>query len=167
MKQYYTGVGTRQLPKELEERVVYFAEGMVNSGFTLRSGGADGNDSIHEKVYLQHKGNKEIYLPWNGFNGRYHNPAEGYFSIGNQYKLIQEAAIIAMRHISHWDNLTQGAKKLHTRNVLQVLGADLNTPSEILVYCTANGVLTGGTRTAVTIAKAFGIPTLDLFHYPI
>ena len=58
-----------------------------------------------------------------------------------------------------------GAKALHTRNVYQVLGLDLNTPSEFVV-CYAdvdkhNNVI-GGTATAVNIAKEVGIPVYNI-----
>lgn len=60
--------------------------------------------------------------------------------------------------------MSQGAKSLHTRNVFQVLGKDLKTPSEFLV-CYAKvdkqGVPKGGTRTAWMIAKEFNVPCFN------
>ena len=63
------------------------------------------------------------------------------------------------------DRLSQGALKLHLRNVNQVLGADLNTPSKFLI-CWAKmdkqGSPIGGTRTAWKIAEKYGIPCFNL-----
>jgi len=60
--------------------------------------------------------------------------------------------------------MSQGAKSLHTRNVFQVLGKDLKSPSEFLV-CYApvdkQGIPKGGTRTAWMIAQKYGIPCFN------
>lgn len=168
MFNHYTGVGTRDLPYSLIPRVQKFAEYLAtNTSLILRSGGADGNDSIHEDEFIIQNKTMEIYLPWTGFNNRFHDPKKGYYSISNSYHKLGEAEQIAMDNIGHWNVLKQGARKLHTRNVLQVLGADLNTPSQVVIYCTSNGKLTGGTRTAVAIANAYNIPTRDLYHHPL
>lgn len=60
--------------------------------------------------------------------------------------------------------MSKGAKSLHTRNVFQVLGKDLNNPSEFLVcYATVDkqGVPKGGTRTAWVIAQKYEIPCFN------
>jgi len=44
------------------------------------------------------------------------------------------------------------AKKLHGRNVKQVLGDDLKTPSDFLLCWTKEGKDVGGTRTAIVLA---------------
>lgn len=60
--------------------------------------------------------------------------------------------------------MSKGAKSLHTRNVFQVLGRDLKSPSEFLV-CYApvdkQGIPKGGTRTAWMIAQKYGIPCFN------
>lgn len=60
--------------------------------------------------------------------------------------------------------MSKGAKSLHTRNVFQVLGRDLNSPSEFLV-CYApvdkHGIPKGGTRTAFVLAQQYDIPCFN------
>lgn len=62
--------------------------------------------------------------------------------------------------------LSMGAKMLHTRNVFQVLGKNLDKPSSFLI-CYAevdkDGIPKGGTRTAWQIAKSRGIPCFNTF----
>lgn len=60
--------------------------------------------------------------------------------------------------------MSKGAKALHTRNVFQVLGRDLETPSEFLVcYAPVDryGIPKGGTRTAYQLAMQNGIPCFN------
>jgi hypothetical protein len=67
-----------------------------------------------------------------------------------------------MRVHPYWDNLTQGGKKLHTRNACQVLGADLKTHVDFVICWTPDGKPSGGTRTAIIIAEQNGIPVYNL-----
>ena len=66
-----------------------------------------------------------------------------------------------------WDRLSQGAKKLHQRNIHQVLGRDLENPkpSCFLLACAntdKNGDPLGGTRTAWMLAKKFNVPCFNI-----
>lgn len=146
----YTGVGSRETPEHIQEIITKIAIQLDNLGYTLRSGGADGADTAFSKG----SSNKEIYIPWKGF-------AEGkvpdYSSFADD--LLKEV------HPAY-EKLSQGAKKLHLRNVNQVLGDNLNKPSNFLI-CWAktdkNGIPKGGTRTAWMIAKKFGVPCFNLY----
>jgi len=61
----------------------------------------------------------------------------------------------------YWHNLSQGARKLQARNNYQVLGWDLNTPSEFIICWTKKGKGQGGAGQAIRIAKAYNIPVFD------
>jgi len=146
---YYTGVGSRTVPPEIGELMTKIAVKLEELGYTLRSGFASGSDTYFaEKVK-----NKEIFIPWKSF-GEGIVPQETEFA-HNLLKEIHPA----------YDRLSQGALKLHLRNVNQVLGADLNTPSKFLI-CWAKidkqGSPMGGTRTAWKIAEKYGIPCFNL-----
>jgi hypothetical protein len=105
-------------------------------------------------------GQKEIYLPWKGFNG----------SRSPLYTPSPGAYVIAERFHPHYAMLSSAAKKLMARNSHQVLGQDLNTPSEFVVCWTPDGCstrasrteATGGTGQAIAIADATGIPVFNL-----
>lgn len=146
---YYTGVGSRETPEEIGKIISDVAVKLEQLGYTLRSGGAGGADSYFaEKV----KG-KEIFIPWSSF-GTGIVPEETDFA----HSLLKEI------HPAY-DRLSQGALKLHLRNVNQVLGKDLNTPSDFLI-CWAKtdkqGVPMGGTRTAWKVAEKYNIPCFNL-----
>lgn len=120
------------------------------NGYVMRSGGADGADTAFEygAGYL-----KEIYVPWRGFNGR-----EDGIVAGNKFK----ARDIAEQIHPVWDDLTQGEKKLHTRNICQVLGRKLDSPVDFVVCWTADGKPSGGTRTAIICAMERKIRVYNL-----
>jgi hypothetical protein len=152
MKHYYTGIGSRKTPPEICELMTKIASLLEEFGYTLRSGGADGADSAFE-AGVRSELNKEIYLPWKKFNG----------STSKHTKPSPEAFLMASTIHPVWDKLSYGAKALHARNIHQVLGADLNTPSELLICWTDGGGVTGGTATAIKIAKQRNISVWNLF----
>lgn len=69
---------------------------------------------------------------------------------------------------SGWGYISQGDRDLHTRNVYQVLGTDLNTRSEfVLLAAPRDGPkkVKGGTNTAFQVAMLFGVPTYNLLSF--
>lgn len=150
MLKFYAGVGSRETPAAALDEMARIAQHLRERGYILRSGGADGADTAFERGAANAK---RIYLPWKGFNGR-----DGIVA-GDCSGLAATAA----QHHPAWWRLTQGARKLHTRNVAQVLGW---TPEEVhskFVVCwTPGGEGGGGTGQALRIAEHYGIPTFDL-----
>ena len=70
---YYTGIGSRTLPKEIYNKFYNLAQalGETHQGdpvFVLRSGGASGADTAFERGCDSVGGEKQIFLPWKGFN---------------------------------------------------------------------------------------------------
>jgi hypothetical protein len=63
-----------------------------------------------------------------------------------------------------WDILSQGAQKLHARNVHQILGPDLSrpTPVEFVLCWTPDAQVVGGTATAIRLAQDRNIPVYNL-----
>ena len=145
-KTYYTGIGARKTPVDKQEYLFKWANDLAEQGWTLRSGGADGADSAFEAGCDWAKGDKEIYVPWNGFNGN-----------SSRLTPTADAFLIAKEFHPAWEKLSQGAQKLMARNSHQVLGHDLNTPSTVLFYWTEGGKEIGGTAQALRIAKAYDI----------
>ena len=94
---------------------------LARDGYTLRSGGADGADKAFENGARYGGGQTEIYIPWSGFNGR---------STGIVRNSLGAEALAQSVHPA-WERLTPGGRKAHTRNVHQVLGLDLRTPSPV------------------------------------
>ena len=121
----------------------------------MRSGGAEGADLAFEQGADRVNGQKEIYLPWKGFNN----------SSSDLVVTNQKAFDIAEKYHPYWKNLKDAAKKLQARNSCQVLGKDLCTFSDFVICYTKNGQGKGGTGQAIRIAKRMGIDVFDAGAY--
>ena len=146
--QPYTGVGSRKTPQFFLDCFEHIALELSDRGYTLRSGGADGADLAFEEGAGDEK---EIFLPWRGFNGSdslLHGP-------------IDEAYHLASTIHPRWTTLKPGAQSLHARNCQQVLGRLLDDPSLFLLCWTEGGLPTGGTATAIKLAYRHKIPVLN------
>lgn len=151
----WTGIGSRQTPPDVLSRMQSIASFLAERDYTLRSGGADGADSAFERGCTG--GAKEIYLPWKNFNN---NPSP-FFLNKKDERFVKAKAIASQLHPA-WDNCSHAAQMLHTRNVFQVLGWDLNRPSDFLICWTPQGAEFGGTATAIKLAKQHGVAVCNL-----
>ena len=164
-KRFYTGVGSRFTPVEMRTVLNDIAYNLASDGWILRSGAADGADTAFEKGCISIKGKMNIYLPWDGFNNR---KADGkkYILPDESWPVYERAQELVEQIHPNYGVLSQGAIRLHTRNIFQSLGDNIDTPSKFLV-CWANvdkdGFPVGGTRTAWTLARMNRIPCFNLF----
>lgn len=150
---YYSGVGSRKTPEGIQKLMRTVSRLYCNSGWVLRSGGAGGADSAFES----NAGDlKEIYK------------ADVYKSVD---KLVYERAkVIAAQYHPTWIKLPEYVKKLHARNVFQILGKDLRSPSNVVICWTPDGCInhfdrtvnTGGTGTAISVAYFSQVPIINL-----
>lgn len=168
-KEFYTGVGSRKTPPDVLALMTKIARYLRDKGWTLRSGAAGGADSAFEEGA---RDAAEIYLPWPGFNGR------GYLDHEDDPEQVPDlflnptrlALAEAPKYHPAWGSLTQGARKLHARNLHQVLGRELNSPSAFLLCWTPDGaergeetsIITGGTGTAIRVASAHDVLVFNL-----
>jgi len=169
MSKIITGVGSRETPREILDVIRKVSKKLVLSGYTLRSGGADGADEYFYEGWLdawnqdEAVPKAEIYLPWTDFNGL----QEGSNNLIVRDRLVLSRAEELVNQIHPAANkLSRGAKALHTRNCFQVLGKDLQTPSTLfLCYAKidSKGEPSGGTRTAIKIAERIGLKVNNLF----
>jgi hypothetical protein len=177
---FYTGIGSRETPASilaLMEEIGFF---LCEKKWVLRSGAAPGADSAFERGALAAKPSYgaancpiQVWLPWPGFEGR----PEGN---GWDYRVGHPAdEEIAERFHPYWGRCSQGARKLHTRNVAQILGSrithygsvndmdpeivEYREPVSKFVLCwTPGGLGGGGTGQAIRIAKHYGVRVFDL-----
>lgn len=151
----YAGIGSRETPIEIQKLMFQMARHLAHKGYALRSGGAEGADQAFERGCDSINGNKEIYLPWAGFEN-----SKSTLVVKNP-----KAFEIAEKYHPYWHNLSQGARKLQARNSHQVLGQDLSTPCLVLICYTKGGKKAGGTGQALRIAEAYGVPVFDCGKY--
>ena len=161
---YYTGVGSRRTPPAILDRMEEIATSMRARGWRLRSGAADGADQAFGRGALDHA---DIYVPWRGF-GRTERGAR-LVELAPDWRLYDEHVRLHRLGCPHHERLSQGAERLHARNVLQVVGDTPGTgssdPSKFLVCWTPGGNLEGGTATAIRIATHLKVPVFNL-GYP-
>ena len=159
----YTGVGSRKTTELGEERIYRVVKALIRKEYLLATGDAP----LGADVYFWDRvpfGYKERFGP----NGRryYKEHTKVVKPESDAYAL---ARIIASKNHPAWNYLKEEFhKELHIRNVFQVLGEHLDTPSEYLLCWTPDGAetktkkTTGGTGTAIRIANSFGIPVFNL-----
>lgn len=156
----YAGIGSRQTPVEVLKEMVYLGRALAHRGYTLRSGAALGADTAFERGCDELHGNKEIWIPWMGYESR---PALCKVPGSGHYQIASET------HPA-WQYLSRGVRGLHARNVGQVLGEDLLTPVSFVLCWTPDGAEshsevtreTGGTGTAIKLAALTNIPVINM-----
>lgn len=139
-KFHYAGIGSRETPESICERMTEIAEILEERGFVLRSGGAIGADKAFENGAKA----KEIF--------RAEDANAASFILAEQYH-------------PRWDRCSSHAQKLLARNGMQVLGRNLDDPSGFIVCWTKDGKASGGTGQAIRIANAKRIPVFNLKMY--
>ena len=168
-KEYYTGIGSREVPPEIAAKMTKIARYLRNQGYILRSGHADGSDMAFE---LGSMGDSEIYLPWSGFNKQYNMPLDqsiGVYQVPN-FTTKHEEILSDVHPLA--STLSKGVKALHLRNINQVYGKDVENPvfSDFVICFSPDGAEnyrscsrdTGGTGTAIKIASLQMIPVFNL-----
>jgi hypothetical protein len=163
---FYAGIGSRDTPQAVLETMTQIAAVLSNNQYVLRSGHADGADLAFEHGS---DGYNQIFLPWKDFN--YDSPLSKGLSRNGHffYTFNNEAERIAEAFHPNWAACSQGARKMHTRNVYQVLGPGLGqinteTVSKFVICWTKDGKASGGTGQAIRIAEGCQIPVFNLFH---
>lgn len=147
----YAGIGSRETPQDVLDRMTEIAIFLRDKGFVLRSGGAAGADSAFEAGSGH---SKEIFLPWEGYNHK----------TGTVPPDTPEAKRLVTEFHPASERLSSGAMRLMMRNGNILLGADLDEPVDFVVCWTKDGRASGGTGQAMRIAKNVGIPIFNLFH---
>lgn len=177
----YAGIGTRRLPKNASLIMMKFACCMAFAGYKLNSGGADGSDTSFEtgakiaydamaamddRLVPGHYGHvMNVFLPWQGFNGRMGKRPEGYIS-----SCPEQAKIITAPFHPNWDRLKDAPKKMMARNAMQALSEALNRPVRFVMCQTPDGAYssamtsskTGGTGQAIRIAEHYGVSIYNI-----
>lgn len=149
---YYAGIGPRSSPSDVTHSMTSIARQLSPTGWCLRSGNATGADQAFQKGAIH----KNIFLPWNGFNGGYTNHQDTVY-LPPCDKQIE----IAARHHPAWERCSSGAKALLARNVPIILGEHLDDPVEMVITWFPEGY-SGGTTHALRIASTYGVPVFNI-----
>ncbi|MFZ4217025.1 hypothetical protein ACEV6Q_04065 [Enterobacter ludwigii] len=158
---YYTGVGSRDTPSDVLELMMKVARKLAMQGWVLRSGGAGGADTAFLRGAIDAGGVYENYVAWKGFSKEFTEILPDYEKSLNVLSSVEN---LNPRIYSR--SLKDSVLRLHSRNVNQVLGMNLSTPSKfVILYAPEDGInkVTGGTNTAYQVAKQFDIPVFNLY----
>lgn len=158
----YTGIGSRDIPKNIGETMFKIGAHFAQRGFILRSGGATGSDHAFERGSLSVVGSQEIYLPWKSFGKKWDREPQ----TNDVYDISDEAMLLAKELVEQYKDFNVECEgwvwKMIARNMYQVLGHNLDTPSNFVVCYTPEGKEVGGTRWAIRLAKKHHIPIFNL-----
>ena len=149
-----TIIGSRETPPEELQELEAIAKEARERLWWVRSGHAAGAD------YAAELGAKErciVYMPWPTFNKQ--KPMLG---IPRSQPLRPEVLRIVYKHEPYAKELTDGVKLIKSRNVYQILGEDLESPSNAVICWTPDGEVVGGTGLAIKIAQSKKIPVFNL-----
>lgn len=157
----YAGIGSRETPLDVQRDMTAIARALAKRGLILRSGGAGGADLAFESGTASDS-QREIFLPWKGFN----RSASSYHPDNLPADIRARAASIAEQVHPAWERCSPAAKKLHTRNVYQVLGQTLGQPVACVICWTSDGKASGGTGQAIRIAQRpeYDVPVINLHN---
>lgn len=178
---FYTGIGSRETPLDILFLMVKFANIMEKKGFILRSGSAKGADYAFEAGVEDVKNNAEIYVPdlnFGTFKFKLKNP-DYFIPEKHNPDAYQKANKLLSVHELHprWNyTMADYPRKLHNRNIFQVLGKNcednpsLSVKSKFILCYTGDGVSkakdttikTGGTGTAIRAGDHFKVETFNL-----
>ena len=162
-----TIIGSRETPANILTFMRKIAKYCATNNIVVRSGKAGGADAaaIYGCMDADKEGRlvaqPEMFIPWNRF-GEASMSTKWDINLGSN----EEAYVIASNLHPAWERCSQGAKKLHTRNVGQILGSNLNSPTDVVLYwCNEKGgEPTGGTVTAVNLGKEHECITINMLH---
>lgn len=157
---YYAGIGARETPRDVCLYMTAIAKRLASLGYTCNSGGAEGADSAFERGAVV---NRQIFLPWDGFNRKYVLAMNKLHGEGSYIVPPFNKELVRKYHPKP-SLLTGSGWKFMSRNSYQVLGLDLNTPVDFVLCWTKDGKATGGTGQALRIAQDRSIPIFNLYH---
>ena len=150
-----TGIGSRQTPDDILPLFEELGANARERDWWIRSGHAEGADYAFEKGA---RNRCIVYLPWQGFNREL--PLVGLTRFS---ELREDVLDFVYRHDPYANpDISQGVKRIKQRNVFQVLGEDLQTPSDLVICWTEEGKYVGGTALAMRIARENNIPIINL-----
>jgi hypothetical protein len=156
----YAGIGARDTPVDLILEFIKIGRHLANAGYRLRSGGAEGADLAFEWGCDDGSGEKEIFLPWKGFN-------KSKSSLVLPEPIPKPMEAIASKLYPHWGSASHGVRCLHARNIYQILGQSLNDPVDFVVCYTERPYndpkAIGGTLFGIKLAEEHSIPVYNFF----
>lgn len=145
----FTGIGARTIPSNIFSLLCSIGILLRNNNWVCRTGTARGSDMAFRASYEARPANLEVYATEDILHNKYGNADLAKRIVRNYHPCYDEIKY-------------DFCQALLARNVYQILGSDLNTPSEIVFCYTENGLVQGGSSIVLRIAQHYGIPIVNL-----
>lgn len=164
---YYAGIGSRETPKDVCNKMTEIASLLEKQDFVLRSGGAQGADHAFE-IGISDPLMMDIYLPYINFNNK---SGSKYIFISTFDHSNYKAAYESLKYHPRGFNMSHGTKVMMIRNYFQACGLVNQSNSSFVICWTpkgANGYTIkttyddGGSGQCIRIAAAHNIPVYNL-----
>lgn len=181
-KKFWTGIGSRyNVSHELQTRQIAIGKHLSEKGWTLLTGGAAGSDfnflqgsslgSLCDEISQSHvirpvnnkyyKGQQTITR-----KGSYGYPAiVEYMEVEDFERAVEYYFSKGIFSEKSFNKMSEIAQQLHARNFYQIMDEKGVARSELVVYSAPEdrwGNVSGGTRTAVAIARLEGVPSYNI-----
>ena len=147
----YAGIGSRETPQSVINQMTEVAKELQSKGYTLNTGKTfGGKEEGADQAFSMGTTKKNLFAPEQA---------------GEREKIIAREIHPAP------DALSDGGMKLMARNTNQIFGANLDTPVDFVLFYaedkgkkgkTGENRPEGGTGQAVEMARAKGIPTINM-----
>ncbi|ASZ76425.1 hypothetical protein [Proteus phage PM2] len=160
-------IGSREIPTKLYNILIKGGKYISDQGVLGLSGGAPGSDYNFMKEYSHDL--RCIIIPNQGFNNHYRSKDVHVFTDFNK-ELQDKSANIIRRFYPKLDSCSKTVKHLQCRNCMQILSPTLEDPVDSVIFWAPEdkfGNVSGGTRTAVYLARSLGIKTYNLNNFMI
>lgn len=167
---YYAGIGSRETPSDIQNKMTEISAILENLNYILRSGGATGADTAFE-IGIVNKKNMNIYLPTFNFNGHTPNNLSHIYIAEDRSNKDYQSAYESLKYHPTGFRMRLKVRNMMIRNYFQAFGHNSLPKSKFIICWTpdaANGSTikttydTGGSGQAIRLAAAHNIPVYNL-----
>lgn len=158
------GIGSRELGMREAARCYYFGLLFADYGWGFRTGRARGADERFAFGYRLGFGVPQYCVPWDSYNlaevDACRPPA---YSLDRLDPAARDRLCDLVRTLHPaGPNLTNGAMRLHARNIIILLGPNLDDPVKAVFALPRLSGHLGGTGFGMQLARHYDIPLFDL-----
>ena len=160
----YAGIGSRETPQEVLDKMTQAATYLESLGYTLRSGRAKGADTAFEKGV---KSKKQIFGGFDATGDR--EKAVAHEIHPNLTGAMEASKKRAIANGKNGERSAWAVENLMARNTNQIFGENLDTPVDFVLAYDPSGWIgkgarpqKGGTLQAIEMAYRKGIPVINM-----
>lgn len=158
----FGGIGSRDITDKYAIILLSISRKFAEQGYWLRTGAAIGAD---QSCAIGAGKNTILYLPWKNYEKEWVESRRELGSVIGCIEPSKEAIKLASEVHPAWDKCSNGAQLLHGRNAHIILGRNLSSPVEFVLYYSqtiGHEIIPSGTGLGVAIARKYSIPLYNV-----